>query len=64
MRFKGRDGAPRIYAELAKDGVNISRKRIARLVRELRQKDSDMQGYDRLEACPADCTNCSITTSR
>jgi putative transposase len=34
MRFKGRYGAPRIHGELAKDGINVSRKRVARLVRE------------------------------
>lgn len=33
-RFKGRYGAPRIHGELAKDGINISRKRVARLMRE------------------------------
>jgi putative transposase len=33
-KFRGRYGAPRIQAELAREGVGVSRKRIARLMRE------------------------------
>jgi len=33
-RFRGRYGAPRIQGKLAKDGVRVSRKRVARLMRE------------------------------
>lgn len=33
-QFRGRYGAPRIHGELAKAGVNVSRKRVARLMRE------------------------------
>jgi len=32
--FKGRYGAPRIHGELAKEGARVSRKRVARLMRE------------------------------
>lgn len=34
MQFKGRYGAPRIHGELAKEGARVSRKRVARLMRE------------------------------
>ena len=33
--FRGRYGAPRIQRRLAKDGVHVSRKRVARILREL-----------------------------
>jgi len=33
-RFRGRYGAPRIHAQLSKEGVHTSRKRVARLLRE------------------------------
>ena len=33
-KFRGRYGAPRIQAELAREGVHVSRKRVARLMRE------------------------------
>lgn len=33
-QFRGRYGAPRIHGELAKAGINVSRKRVARLMRE------------------------------
>jgi putative transposase len=34
VEFQGRDGAPRIQGELAKEGERVSRKRVARLMRE------------------------------
>ena len=34
VQFKGRYGAPRIHNELAKEGARVSRKRVARLMRE------------------------------
>jgi putative transposase len=34
VQFKGRYGAPRIHSELAKEGARVSRKRVARLMRE------------------------------
>ena len=34
VQFKGRYGAPRIHGELAKEGARVSRKRVARLMRE------------------------------
>ena len=42
MEFHGRYGAPRIQGELAKEGEHVSRKRVARLMREagLRAKTS------------------------
>jgi len=34
VQFKGRYGAPRLHNELAKEGARVSRKRVARLMRE------------------------------
>jgi transposase InsO family protein len=41
-KFRGRYGAPRVHGELAREGVAVSRKRVARLMREagLRAKGS------------------------
>lgn len=34
VQFKGRYGAPRIHGELTREGISVSRKRVARLMRE------------------------------
>jgi transposase InsO family protein len=43
--FRGRYGAPRIQAELAREGVSVSRKRVARLMREAGLKAKGMKKY-------------------
>ena len=43
--FKGRYGAPRIHGELAKEGARVSRKRVARLMRESGLRAKTAQKY-------------------
>jgi putative transposase len=45
LKFRARYGAPRIHAELAKDGVHVSRKRVARLMREAGLKAKGRRKY-------------------
>jgi transposase InsO family protein len=44
-KFRGRYGAPRIQAELASEGIGVSRKRVARLMREAGLKAKGKRKY-------------------
>jgi transposase InsO family protein len=44
-QFRGRYGAPRIHRELARDGATVSRKRVARLMREAGLKAKGRRKY-------------------